>query len=102
MQFYIYILWSKTSEKYYVGFSEDVIRRLDQHNNARRTKYTSKHLPWILAGYFAISNDRGAAMRAEKIIKKRKSRQYIERLLTSALEQFKLAQLVRVPTAGRD
>jgi putative endonuclease len=97
MGFYIYILYSTTSKIYYVGYTDNVERRLDEHNNPQRTKFTSKHLPWELKASFLISEERGLAMKAEKYIKKMKSRIYIEKLITDENEQLRLAQLVRVP-----
>ncbi|MBN8701809.1 MAG: GIY-YIG nuclease family protein [Bacteroidetes bacterium] len=97
MSFFIYILHSTVSNIYYVGYSEDVKRRLEEHNNPIRTKFTSKHLPWKLVCSFPISENRGDAMKAEKYIKKQKSRKYLELLIGSEIEQQRVAQLVRVP-----
>ncbi|WP_082911433.1 GIY-YIG nuclease family protein [Pedobacter psychrophilus] len=46
--FYLYILYSISSNKYYLGYSEDPERRLLEHNNSERVTYTSKHRPWII------------------------------------------------------
>src|SRR5664280_1529752 len=45
--FYVYILYSPKSDRYYVGHTNDIDRRLEEHNHPREAfKYTSKHLPW--------------------------------------------------------
>ena len=47
--FYIYILYGASSDKYYVGYSQDPWYRLEQHNTAWTTKYTGKLGEWMLA-----------------------------------------------------
>ena len=93
--FHIYILYSDSSKIYYVGHTNNVERRLEEHNNPIRTTYTSKHLPWKLTCAFPISDKRFEAIMAEKLIKRRKSRKYIESLCKNELEQLKLKQKVR-------
>jgi putative endonuclease len=47
--FYIYILYSKNSDKFYVGQTDDVQRRLNEHNHPEiNTKFTAKYIPWDL------------------------------------------------------
>ena len=95
--FYIYILFSKSANKYYVGHSNNVERRLFEHNNPIFKTFTSKFLPWELLIDFEIGNNRAIAMKAEKIIKNKKSKQYILKLIDSEEERNLLAKLVRVP-----
>jgi putative endonuclease len=45
--FYIYVLWSKKLKKRYVGSTEDVNRRLSQHNRGKN-RFTKGGLPWIV------------------------------------------------------
>ena len=80
--FYIYILFSKKSDKYYIGSTSDVYRRLEEHNNPSAfNKYTSKHLPWQLKVFFEVSDIRGEAMIVERFIKNQKNRVFLERLI---------------------
>ena len=80
--YYIYILFSASSDKYYIGHTPDVQKRLKEHNNpSTPNKYTAKHLPWVLASFFKISSDRGEAMIVEKFIKKQKSRIFLAKLI---------------------
>jgi putative endonuclease len=85
------------SNIYYVGYTDNVERRIAEHNNPQRTKFTSKHLPWDLKSSFFVAETRGDAMKAERYIKKKKSRIYIENLIKNKIEQEKIAQLARVP-----
>src|SRR5690625_1695004 len=96
--FYLYILYSEISDKYYVGSSEDPWKRLVGHNTNPKTTYTSKHRPWKLKAVFEAGETRGEAVKIERIIKKQKSRKLIEKLIEPGFKPTgKLAQLVRVP-----
>ena len=44
---WVYILWSDTAQRYYVGQTTDVARRLAMHNNGRET-WTKRGVPWRL------------------------------------------------------
>jgi len=45
--YYIYIIYSPRSDKYYIGMTSDVARRLEEHNDpCRENKYTLKHICW--------------------------------------------------------
>ncbi len=96
--YYIYILYSLTADKYYVGHSSDPWLRLSQHLSNTGDKYTGSYKDWNLVGVFEVSPIKGDADRIEKFIKRQKSRKLIEHLLA---ENFvgtgELAQLVRVP-----
>ncbi len=97
--FYLYILYSISSDKYYVGYSDDPERRLFEHNNSERTTYTSKHRPWISKKVITLGSNRSFAMQVEKAIKKSKSRIIIEKIIANANSLEDLAQQVRVPTS---
>jgi putative endonuclease len=79
--FYIYILYSPGADKYYVGHTDDVDRRLQEHNELSDQSYTSKYRPWELKISLPIGVDRGLALKIEKHIKRQKSRIYIEDLI---------------------
>jgi putative endonuclease len=98
MHFFIYILFSQSTDRYYVGHSEDPIRRLSEHNFGDHHKSTSPGRPWELKAIFEIQGGRGEALKVEGFIKKQKSRKLIERLLNpDFIPNGYLAQLVRVP-----
>ena len=82
MKYFVYILQSKKNNKFYIGFSDDVERRLSQHN-AGRNKSTKSGVPWELR-YQEEFDDRKKAMNREKEIKDKKSKKYIEWLISSS------------------
>ena len=46
--FFIYILYSKNFDKYYVGSTENVESRLLRYNSKMVTS-TKKYIPWLIA-----------------------------------------------------
>ena len=80
--YYIYILYSPTFDKYYVGYTEDFLNRFNQHNHQEYfNTYTSKFRPWQLAAVFECGFDKSAAIKTENFIKKQKSKRFIEQLI---------------------
>lgn len=75
----LYILHSKKLDRYYVGFTNDLARRLSEHNRIKG-KYTDIGLPWILV-YTESYQTKKEAMAREKYIKSRKSKKYIIELV---------------------
>ncbi|MBT2560052.1 GIY-YIG nuclease family protein [Pedobacter sp. ISL-68] len=97
MEFYIYILYSLTSDIYYVGYTNDYVRRLGEHNGSELATFTSKHRPWALKAVFSCGGQEVDAVRIERFIKRQKSRKLIERIIGGEILTGLLAQLVRVP-----
>ena len=96
--FYIYILYSLASDKYYIGYSNNAHRRLIEHNSKQINSFTSKHRPWILKALFSVGEIEKDAVRIERFLKKQKSRKLIEKLCDkSFIPSGDLAQMVRVP-----
>ena len=96
--FYLYILHSESFNKYYVGYTNDIFRRLEEHNSSKFNSFTHKYRPWILSALFQVSEDKGEAIKIERFIKKQKSRTLILQLINPSFSPSdKFAQLVRVP-----
>jgi putative endonuclease len=95
--FYIYIIYSNTAEKFYVGHSENPWDRLVQHNENEGDKYTGKYQNWELKAVFQVSENHGEALLIEKFIKRQKSKKLLLKLIEPAfVPTGDLAQLVRV------
>jgi putative endonuclease len=96
--FYIYIIYSNTAERFYVGHSENPWDRLVQHNENQGDKYTGKYQNWELKAVFQVSENRGDALLIEKFIKRQKSKKLLLKLIEPEfIPSGDLAQLVRVP-----
>lgn len=53
---YVYMLQSEIQpDKYYVGCTEDLKRRFEEHNNGQ-SAHTKKFKPWQLFGYIAFTD----------------------------------------------
>ncbi len=78
--YYIYILHAALADKYYVGYTDNYVRRLQEHNFSEKNTYTSKYRPWVMIALFACGTDAGEAMKMEKFIKQQKSRRFIKTL----------------------
>ncbi|NTW33624.1 MAG: GIY-YIG nuclease family protein [Bacteroidetes bacterium] len=84
MECYLYILYSPILNKYYVGSTNNINRRLYEHNIGHSI-YTRKGIPWELKGKKAFSILEEARTE-ERRIKKCKSRKYIEAYLAKLVE----------------
>jgi putative endonuclease len=67
MRYYTYILKSEKNGDYYIGSTEDVIKRLELHNKGR-VKSTKAYKPWILLETHEFVS-RSEAFRQEMFLK---------------------------------
>jgi len=79
MPYYLYIIQSQTDESYYIGTSRDLTERIERHNQGR-SKYTKPKRPWNLV-YIEEHPDRSSAMKREYANKRRKSKDYLAKLI---------------------
>ncbi len=82
MKFFVYILFSERLNKFYIGSCADISTRLSQHNRGIN-KSTKAGVPWVLK-YTELYDSRAASVLREIQVKKKKSRIYIEWLISSA------------------
>lgn len=80
MTYYVYILKSKSTDKYYTGISKNPERRLEFHNTIEKG-FTSRYRPWELV-FQKEYNSKEEAMVVEKKIKSWKSRKMIEKVIS--------------------
>jgi len=100
--FYLYILYSQNADKYYIGHTDNVQRRLEEHNTADKNSFTSRYRPWMLKQSFNVSDSRGEARRVENYLKRLKSRKTIEHLIEFPDEFDNVLRLVRAVPTRRD
>lgn len=65
MKFSVYVLLNDRG-KYYIGHTNNISRRIDQHNDSNRKSWASKYGPWKLI-YHEICQERSEAVRKENI-----------------------------------
>jgi len=81
--YFVYILYSESSIKYYVGSCEDIAIRLGQHNSGRN-KSTKHGIPWEIK-YIEQFENRVSAYNREMEIKKTTMRGSIHFFITMYL-----------------
>ena len=78
--YFVYILHSKSINKFYVGYSENPDKRLEFHNSELNKIWSTKGKPWELKSTFSFQN-KTDALKAEKFIKKQKSTKFIQAII---------------------
>ena len=74
--YYVYILYSHTTCKFYCGQTNHVQQRLARHNNGE-TPSIKAGIPWILVGYLQLPT-RKEALQLEKKIKARGIQRWLQ------------------------
>jgi putative endonuclease len=92
----VYILHSASANKFYIGETEDLLVRLENHlNKTFKGAYTVQASDWILVWQLKCAN-RLQARDIEGFIKKMKSKKFIQSLINSNGEWL----LERFPTTN--
>jgi putative endonuclease len=73
--YYVYILQSTVNKKFYKGQTDDLERRLKEHNNMEE-KSTAPYAPWIVLWSIRVSS-RSEALILERKLKNITSRERI-------------------------
>ena len=77
--FHTYVIKSRSTGKYYIGSTADLLQRLEYHNT-NKTRYTRGKGPWELVWSEAFATRTGATRR-EREIKDWKNSVYMEKQL---------------------
>ena len=76
--FFTYVLKSKKNGKLYTGHTENLEKRILEHNTkSDKTKFSYVNGPWELM-FFETFNTRAIAMEHERFLKTGKGREYIK------------------------
>ena len=77
---FVYIIFSESAQKFYIGETGDINERLVKHNGGvYKNAFTAKARDWEIQTVIACEN-RTVALKIEKHIKSMKSKVYIENL----------------------
>ena len=79
IEVYVYILKSLIHDKTYIGQTDNLDRRLREHNSGK-SNYTSKFVPWEII-YTEKFNSRKEALEREKYFKSAAGRKVVNKLL---------------------
>jgi len=78
--FYVYILQSESSPgHYYIGFTEDLEQRLQEHNDGKLPN-TARYRPWLIKSAHAFPN-KARALAYEKYLKSASGRAFAKKRL---------------------
>ena len=75
--YFVYIIESKTAEKWYYGYSERPDERLKEHNG-NHDHFTAGKGPWILI-FLREFNEQREALAFERKLKKLRNKEFIKR-----------------------
>ena len=81
IKYHVYIIQSLVDHSYYIGYTKNLEKRILQHNLAR-SGYSAKKSPWKIA-YVESFDNKSSALKRERFLKNQKSRDFIERLISS-------------------
>ena len=81
--YYVYIIYSSETDRYYKGITQNVEKRVAEHNKGL-SRYTKDKGPWELV-YLKAAGDKSSALIEEKRLK-RLNRQSIIKLMTESSE----------------
>ena len=86
--YFVYILRSRSSGRFYIGSCSHLLRRFHQHqsNSVPATRHRG---PWWMP-YYEIFPTLSAARRRERQLKRMKSSQYLRRLILSRFPSLPL------------
>ncbi len=84
MTYFLYILKSQTTDKHYIGISQNPERRLQYHNTLEKG-FTSRYRPWKIV-FKKEFESKQEAMVMERKLKNWKSKTMIERIITGEIE----------------
>ncbi len=85
--YYTYVLLSQKDKKFYIGFSEDVFKRLTQHNKNKNIS-TKSRTPFDLIYYEAHLNKKDA-LRRESYFKTSSGKRTLRQMLRDSLENLR-------------
>ncbi len=83
MKGFVYILKSFTSNRYYIGSTNDPAKRLFNHN-AGYTRSTKYGVPWVIC-FQQEFPDLATARRIEYKLKKLRRKDYLERVISDGV-----------------
>ncbi len=75
-KFSVYVLYSPTHHKIYIGYSSNLNNRLDSHNIYSKKGYTARFRPWEIL-FTEEYSDKKEAISREKQLKSAKGRDHI-------------------------
>ncbi|HET6994959.1 MAG TPA: GIY-YIG nuclease family protein [Chitinophagaceae bacterium] len=80
--FNVYVLYSESFKKIYIGFTSDINARLKSHNELSIKGWTIKYRPWKLV-YTENFGIKAQATKREKQLKTARGREFLWQMINS-------------------
>jgi putative endonuclease len=78
-EYFVYIVYNKENEKFYIGQTNNLERRVFEHNN-KRTNYTAKYSGnWILVRK-EVFGCRTEAIQRENFLKRQRNKDFYKKI----------------------
>jgi len=100
MSYFIYVIYSISRDKYYFGQTDNIDNRLFSHNSGK-SPYTSSACDWKLV-YSETFQTRSESRKRENEIKRKKSRKYIEWIVSASSDKSRDEGVIGSPESFRD
>jgi putative endonuclease len=81
--FFVYVLLSQKDNNFYIGFSEDITKRLTDHNAGRKTSTKSRRPLELI--YYEAHLSKDDALRREAYFKTTKGKSTLKQILRTTL-----------------
>lgn len=85
MFFYTYLLKSEKENKFYLGFTDDLDKRLEKHNNGE-VYWTKRYKPWKMIYYEAYLSREDALNRERQLKRFAKGFAQLKRRLMNTIK----------------
>lgn len=82
-EYFVYVLASDIDSSWYIGYTQDLQRRINEHNSGK-SYYTKRKLPWKII-YYEVSYDKLDAIAREKYLKSGMGRKFLKNRLKNQL-----------------
>jgi putative endonuclease len=79
-KYFVYIIYNSKHDKYYIGQTNNIERRVAEHNDKSENKYTSKYLGGWKIVYKEEFDNRKEAIVRKKFLKKQKNKEFYKKL----------------------
>lgn len=88
--YYVYVLFSLKDKKFYIGFSTDVQRRLEEHNQGKNTS-TKPRRPFELI-YYEAHYSKADAQKRERYFKTTKGKATLKQMLRQSIAELTISE----------
>ena len=78
MEYFVYILYSASFDRFYIGFTSNLDQRIQSHNsNQKASTFTSKYKPWAIVVSHSLGDNITLARKIERKLKSLKSKKML-------------------------